>query len=175
MRLALVAATLLAAAFAQAGSAAPTSSATYHGVKRAEMIAAVKVSPLKLIDPEETYCDGATPIGAWLERLTAGEARGVAWTAGPCELVNSLNPIDAGGADCVQATIRLKHPLSRDDEPVIEIYLESPKRGRPGAAYAFRDVFVTDGGADYERERRIFEAQWRERFKDAPAPACEDD
>jgi len=147
----------------------------YRGVSRAAMIAAVKASPLKPIDYFETYCDTDTTIGAWLAQLTSSEANGVDWTAGRCELTNKLNPIDSGGSYCVQATIRLKRPTSKNDTPELEFYLEAPKRGKPGEVYAFRDVFITEGDLDYERERRVFQEQWRERFKDAPAAPCEDE
>ena len=172
MRLA-IALFLLLCASASAASPRPGGGAT-HGVANAALIAAAKSAPLKLIDPQDDYCDGATPIGEWLQDLTGGETRAVAWTAGKCELVDKLNPIDQGGRFCVQATLTLKHPKTRSDAPQIEIYLEDPKAGRPGAIYAFRAVFDSNDGPDYIRFRRDFEAEWRDRFKDAPAPKCED-
>jgi hypothetical protein len=160
---------------ATAAGAKPPHGDQFRGVSRAKMIAAAKAAPLKLIDYLETYCDADTAVGDWLSQLTAGEARSIAWSAGKCELVNNLNPLDGGGGYCVQATIRLKHPLARDDTPEIEIYLEDAKHGEPGPAYAFRDMFRTVDGEDYERERRAFQLQWRERFKDVPPPPCEDE
>ena len=171
--MAVLAALVGAAANGAPPTAAPT--ATYRGVSRAAMIARVKASPLKLIDNLEAYCDGDAKIGAWLDALTASQTRSLAWSAGTCELANNLNPLDAGGAYCVQATLRLKHPSGKDDAPTLEFYLENPKHGAPGAVYAFRDVFVTDGEGDYERDRRTFEQQWRDRFKDAPPAPCEDE
>jgi hypothetical protein len=141
----------------------------------AMLIAAAKAAPLKLIDALDTYCDGETSIGDWLQALTVGEARRVGWTAGRCELVNALNPNDAGGDYCAQATLTLKHPKNRRDRPQIEIYLEDPKGGKPGAAYAFRAMFDGNDGPDYIRFRMDFESEWRERFKDAPPPPCTDD
>jgi hypothetical protein len=149
--------------------------ATTHGISNAALIAAAKAAPLKLIDALEIYCDTDTSIGAWLKRLTAGESRSIAWTAGGCDLVNDLNPIDAGGSYCVQATLTLGHPKDRHDRPEIEIYLEDPKGGKPGAVYAFRAMFDGNDGPDYIRFRKDFEAEWRDRFKDAPPPACADD
>jgi hypothetical protein len=144
-------------------------------IPAAALIAAAKRAPLRMIDALETYCDGDTPIGVWLQRLTAREARRIAWSAGSCELVNSLNPNDAGGDYCAQATLILRHPKNRRDRPEIEIYLEDPKQGRPGAAYAFRAMFDSVDGPDYIRFRKDFEAEWRDRFKDTPPPPCSDD
>jgi hypothetical protein len=141
----------------------------------AMLIAAAKAAPLKQIDALETYCDGETLIGDWLKALTAGEARRIAWTAGRCELVNKLNPLDEGGGYCAQATLTLIHPKNRRDRPELEIYLEDPKGGKPGAAYAFRAMFDGADGPDYIRFRIDFESAWRERFKDAPPPPCTDD
>jgi hypothetical protein len=141
----------------------------------AMLIAAAKGAPLKLIDALETYCDGETSVGDWLKALTAGEARRIAWTAGRCDLVNSINPLDAGGSYCVQATLTLKHPNNRRDAPELEIYLEDPKHGKLGAVYAFRAMFDSNDGPDYVRLRKDFETEWRERFKDAPASPCAED
>jgi len=144
-------------------------------VPPAQLISAAKHAPLRLIDALETYCDTDTPIGVWLRRFTAREALRIAWSAGSCELVNSLNPSDAGGDYCAQATLSLRHPKNRQDRPEIEIYLEDPIHGRPGAAYAFRAMFDGVDGPDYIRSRKDFEAEWRERFKDTPPPSCSDD
>jgi hypothetical protein len=146
-----------------------------HGVPNAALIAAAKAAHLKLIDALEDYCDGDTPIAAWLQDLTGPETRRVVWTAGECELVNDLNPLDSGGRFCVQATLTLKHPKDKTDAPEIEISLEDAKAGRPGAVYAFRAMFDSNDGPDYIRFRRDFETEWRDRFKDAPAPKCTDD
>jgi hypothetical protein len=160
---------------ATAAAATPSHVAMYRGVPKAALIAAAKVAPLKLIDALQTYCDTDTAIAAWLKQLTGAQVRRIAWTAGSCDLVDSLNPLDAGGSYCVQATLTLKHPKDRRDTPELEIYLEDAKRGKPGAVYAFRAVFDSNEGADYIRFRKDFEAEWRARFKDAPAPSCSDD
>jgi hypothetical protein len=139
------------------------------------LIAEAKAAPLKLIDALETYCDTDTPIGVWLTQLTAHEVRSIAWTAGKCELVNNLNPLDDGGDYCAQATLRLRRPKSRDDTPVIEIYIDDPKAGKPGPVYAFRAMFDSVDGPDYIRFRKDFETEWRGRFKAAPPPPCTDD
>ena len=44
----------------------------------------------------------------------------------------------------------------------------------PGPAFAFRSMFDTVDGPDYERERRAFD-QWRHRFPDTPPRPCQDD
>jgi len=168
----------LAAGFAQLALLALTpalAAAKPAYMPDAMLVAAAKAAPLKQIDALETYCDGETSIGDWLKALTTGEARRIAWSAGRCELVNSLNPNDAGGDYCAQATLTLKHPKNRRDRPEIEIYLEDPKGGKPGEAYAFRAMFDGADGPDYIRVRMDFESAWRERFKDAPPPPCTDD
>lgn len=156
-------------------AATPAHAAMFRGVPRTALIAAAKSAPLKLIDPEETYCDADTSVADWLKQLTGPQVRRVAWTAGSCDLVNDINPLDAGGSYCVQATLTLKHPKNRRDAPELEIYLEDPKGGKLGAAYAFRAMFDSNDGPDYMRFRRDFEAEWRDRFKDAPTPPCTDD
>jgi hypothetical protein len=162
-----------------AGAPAPATpshrGATTHGVPDAALIAAAKAAPLKQIDALEVHCDGDTPIAKWLHDLTASETREIAWTAGDCDLVNDLNPLDGGGRFCVQASLTLKHPKDKADTPEIEIYLEDAKAGRPGEVYAFRAMFDSVDGTDYIRFRRDFEAEWRERFKDAPASPCTED
>jgi hypothetical protein len=152
----------------------PSASGTTHGLSNRVLIAAAKSSRLKQIDNLQVLCDGDTTVQAWLTALTRREAKSIAWTAGRCELTNSLNPLDAGGAYCAQATITLKHPKSRSDRPEIEIYLENPRHGRPGPAYAFRSMFDAGDGPDYERERMVFDGQWRERFADTPPRPCSD-
>ena len=155
--------------------AAPRHGGTTHGIANDALIAAAKSAPLKLIDALEVYCDTDTSVADWLRSLTATQAKRTEWTAGRCELINDLNPLDAGGRFCVQATITLKHRKAWNDTPVIEIYLEDAKHGKPGAAYAFRAMFESVDGGDYIRFRKDFEAEWRERFKDTPPPACTDD
>ena len=171
----LVTTVLVFAAPLPSATAKPAHGAMFRGLPKAAMIATARSAPLRLIDALETYCDGETRIGAWLKALTAGEARQIGWTAGRCELVNDLNPLDAGGSYCVQATLTLTHPKNRGDRPEIEIYLEDPKGGRPGPAYAFRAMFDSNDGADYIRFRKDFETEWRDRFKDAPPPPCTDE
>ena len=156
----------------------PTAAAEPAATREApttSLTAAARSATLKDIDYSST-CDAATTIEAWLKALTGRDARAINWTGGKCQLVNKLNPLDAGGSWCVQATISLIHPRDRKDKPIIEIYLEVPKAGHPGPAYEFRSFMMTrDGGWDYLRFRKDFEAQWRERFPlEASPPACED-
>ncbi len=177
-RHALSAAVLIAALAVSSAALArpkPSATGTTHGFPNARLIAAAKASPLKLIDNLQDHCDGEIAVGAWLTDLTRREAKAVAWTGGPCELTNSLNPLDAGGSYCVQATITLKRPKNHQDRPEIEIYLENPRHGRPGAAYAFRSSFDSVDGPDYERERAAFDSQWRERFPHTAPASCQDD
>ena len=151
-------------------------SSTTHGVANTSLAAAARNATLKDIDYGTAYCDSASTIEEWLNGLAGRASRGITWTGGKCQLINDLNPLDAGGRWCAQAGILLVHPKDQDDEPTIEIYLEAPKNGRPGRAYAFRSVMKTrDGDWDYLRSRKEFEAEWRERFpSDTNMPICED-
>jgi hypothetical protein len=167
-----VAALALLALLAASG---PRRGGTTHGVANAALIAAARTAPVKLISAGDETCDGDTSITQWLQDLTWPQTRKVVWTAGACDLVNDLNPLDAGGRFCVQAILTLKHPKEKADTPEIEIYLEDPKAGRPGAVYAFRAMFDSADGPDTIRLRHDFEAEWRDRFKDAPAPKCAED
>ena len=165
----------LAAASPALVATMPPPTGAAHRFTKAVLIAAAKTSPLKLVDNLATWCDGDTTVADWLTALTRRQARSIAWTAGDCELVNPQNPLDSGGGVCVQATITLEHPKNRADMPEIEIYLDDPQQGRPGPAFAFRSMFDTVDGPDYERERRAFDDQWRQRFPDTPPRPCQDD
>lgn len=155
-----VAVAALAAGLAVAGGlrAAPR-------VAPAALIAAAKAAPVRAIDYDEDRCDGRT-VGAWLQALTAAEARRTTWTAGRCQLVGP--GIDAGSDWCAQAEITLNRPISRTDRPMIEIFFDAPVGGRPGPAYAFRAVMEAADGSGVIRFRREFEDVWTSRF---PAPA----
>ena len=169
-------AAILAVASPVLAAPKPSPAGAAHRFPSAVLIAAAKASPLKLVDNLATWCDGDLKVADWLTALTGRQARSVAWTAGPCELVVPFNPLDSGGgATCVQATITLVHPKDRADTPEIEIYLDDPQQGRPGPAFAFRSMFDTVDGPDYERERRVFDDQWRQRFPDTPPRPCQDD
>jgi hypothetical protein len=131
----------------------------------AALIAAAKQAAVRDIDYGRDLCDGDMTVEAWLKSVVGDKARGIAWTAGKCELVNKLNGIDAADWPyCVQATITLVHPVAKNDRPVIEIYLEKPDHGRPGKAYAFRSIMLAKDGGDYEREREGFAGDWVGRF-----------
>jgi hypothetical protein len=147
-------------------------------IAKAALAAAGRETTLKAIDYGWDYCDSEVTAGAWLKALVGRNARAITWTGGKCELVNNMHPgIDAAAWPyCAQATISLVHPKARGDQPMIEIYLEKPDHGRPGAAYAFRSLMMTrDDGPDYERFRKDFKAQWNERFPPDPgASRCQD-
>jgi hypothetical protein len=133
-----------------------------HGVANAALVAAAKATPLKLIDYDQNRCRNDRTVQAWLKELTAGAARAIAWTGGACELVDSRNPIDSGSDWCAQARILLKHPHGRHDTPMVEIYFDTPTRGKPSPAYAFRGDMADDGGPI--RFREDFETGWLARF-----------
>jgi hypothetical protein len=129
------------------------------------LVEAARHAPLRLIDALQVYCDGETRIEDWLKALTRGQARSIEWSGGECKLTDDQNPLDAKSWPyCAEATITLNHPKSKDDQPVVEIYLEQPVKGRPGAAYALRAMMLTPDGGDYARSRKDFEADWRARF-----------
>ncbi len=142
------------------------------------LIATARHAKLEAIDYGQQHCDRDTTVDAWLKSLTAATARAITWHGGQCQLVNTMRPgIDASSWPwCAQATIALVHPRDRHDMPMIEIYMEKPVHGRPGAVYAFRGIMMTRDGPDYVRFRQDFEAEWRERFPPDPdAAICTDD
>ncbi|MGE0257259.1 MAG: hypothetical protein AB7H71_12415 [Alphaproteobacteria bacterium] len=166
---------LVAASIAIAASVAHARSGATKGVRNDALAAAGRAALLGDIDYGEQHCDGSVTVAAWLKALVGGEARGIEWRGGSCQLTTELNPLDRGGDWCAQAFVTLAHPKSRDDTPVIEIYFEKPDHGRPGRPYAFRGVMMTrDGGPDYSRFRQGFEAEWRERFPSSRPPECRD-
>lgn len=144
-------------------------------VSRAMLAAAGRDAKVGSVDFGESHCDSEVTFGAWLKTLVGQDARAIAWTGGPCRLVIPGSGIDDGSSPwCAQATITLLHPRARDDQPVIELYFEDPVQGHLGPPFAFRSIMVTrDNGPDYQRERRYFEADWRERFP-AKIAACQD-
>jgi hypothetical protein len=145
-----------------AGSVAAKAPSGYtKGVADAVLVAAAKATPLKLIDYDQVLCRNSRTVQAWLKELTAGDARAIVWTGGGCQLATPLNPMDSGSDWCAQATILLKHPKARNDEPVVEIYFDRPSHGRPSPAYAFRAVTVDEG---LIRFRQDFESDWLARF-----------
>ena len=174
----LIIALATASALASSWSAAARPAASTH-ISKSALVAAGRQAKLSAIDYGENHCDGDLTVEEWLKSLVGRHARAIAWAAGDCQLVTDLNPgIDAASWPwCVRAEITLAHPRNRNDVPMAEIYLEKPAHGRPGAAYAFRGLMLTrDGGPDFIRFRREFEADWRERFPPDPATvACSDD
>ncbi len=140
------------------------------------LVAAARHAKLRSIDYEQEHCDGDLDVDTWLKALTGSRARAIQWTGGRCRLTDTLNPLDAGGRWCAQAAIVLVHPASRRDRPMVEIYLEAPRHGRPGAAYAFRSFMIASDGPDYSRFRKDFEADWSSRFaRRRTAASCDDE
>ena len=143
------------------GTAAPA-----HGASPliGRLIAAAKATPVRAIDYDDERCDERT-VQQWLAELTGAEARRIAWTAGPCRIVGP--GIDAGATWCAQATVVLARPHGPKDRPMVEVFFEDPKAGRPGRAYAFRGAMRAADGLDMSRFRRDFEYDWTSRFKPA--------
>ena len=140
------------------------------------VIAAAKAAPLKQIDALETYCDGETSIGDWLNALTAGEARRIAWTAGRCELVNNLNPLDTGG-ELLRAgdPDAQASPRTGATGPRSRSTWKTPRTGNrarstPSARRSTATTAPTTSASAWTSR-----SEWRDRFKDAPPPPCKDD
>jgi hypothetical protein len=150
---------LFALALALAAPAATRS--TTKGVANAALVEAAKSAPVKAIDYDQERCDDRT-VEQWLTALAGREARQIVWTAGPCQLVGP--GIDAGSSWCAQAAVTLTHPLGHDDRPLIEVFFEAPKEGRPGQPYAFRGAMHAVDGDGVSRFRSDFEAAWTSRF-----------
>ena len=153
---------LLALAAPVAATAAPST----KGVPNAALAEAARNTPVKAIDYDDDRCDSRT-VEQWLTALAGPEAKAIAWTGGPCQIVGP--GIDSGSSWCAQATVTLKSPLSRSDRPMVEVFFEQPKAGRPGPAYAFRGAMRALDGDDTMRFRRDFEGVWVSRF---PASAA---
>ncbi|MGA0600490.1 hypothetical protein ACO2Q3_07260 [Caulobacter sp. KR2-114] len=134
------------------------------GVANAALAAAARTTPVAAIDYDLKRCDPRT-VEQWLKALVGANARSIAWSGGPCTVVGP--GIDSGSDWCADAVITLAHPKNRSDRPMIEVFFEAPKAGRPGAAYAFRGVMQAADGEDVSRFRDGFEADWTSRF---PAP-----
>jgi hypothetical protein len=130
-------------------------------VSPAALIAAAKAATLARVDYSREACRETPQVGLWLETVVRSAAKTITWSGGRCRLINEHNPLDAGTRWCAQAEIKPK----RGGEPAtIEVYFEAPRRGRPGAAFAFRAVVHTKDGWDYMRETRAFEDNWRETY-----------
>jgi hypothetical protein len=165
MRLCIVMGLLAASLVAGSAGARPSGGGMVKGVSAAALIAKARITPVKLIDYDEDRCDPRT-VEQWLRALAGPNARAIAWTAGPCQIVGE--GIDSGSQWCAQATVTLAHAKDRRDSPMIEVFFEQPVRGRPGVAYAFRGEMRAADGDDMSRFRKDFEGDWTSRF---PAPA----
>ncbi len=145
-----------------------------QGVSPAAMIAAGKNARLADIDYGEKHCDGDLRVEDWLKQLTGRNAKRIMWVGGKCEIVGIGPGIDAQSHPwCARAEIELARPQGRNDVMLAEIFLERPRNGKPGPAYAFRGIVMTKDGPDMVRRHTEFAAGWRERFPDAPS-GCED-
>ena len=141
--------------------AAALAAPTTRGVPNAALVEAARRSPVKDIDYGDDRCD-ARSVEQWLTALAGTEAKSIAWTGGPCQIVGP--GIDNGSRWCAQATVTLKSPLSRTDRPMVEVFFEAPKGGKPGPAYAFRGAMRALDGDDTMRFRKDFEGVWVSRF-----------
>ena len=166
---------LVALAFVFLALAAQSSAARGRAgaVSTAALAAAGKRTTLQSIDYDEVHCEGERTVDAWLRSLAGRNARNVQWSGGACQLAGDLETSDSSDAWCAQATVRLARPLAKDDAPMVEIYFDQPRRGRPGRAFAFRGAIKTREGWDITRYRRDFEAEWVDRFGPSPA-ICRD-
>jgi hypothetical protein len=145
-----------------------------QSVSPAAMIAAGKNARLADIDYGEKLCDSDMRVEDWLRQLTGKDAKRIVWVGGKCEIVGIGPGIDAQSHPwCARAEIYPARPLNRNDTPIVEIFLDRPRNGKPGPAYAFRGIVVDKDGPDMVRRRTEFAAGWRERFPDAPR-GCQD-
>jgi hypothetical protein len=129
---------------------------------RALLIKAARATPVSAIDYDQRRCDTRT-VEQWLKSLSGPEARSISWTAGPCQITGP--GIDAGSRWCAQGRIALARPKSTTDRPMVEVFFEAPKDGRPGRAYAFRGLMQALDGVSMSRYRKDFEYDWTTRFR----------
>ncbi len=147
-----------------------------QSVTPAAMIAAGKNARLSEIDYGEKLCDGDMRVEDWLKQLTGTDAKRITWLGGKCQIVGIGPGIDAQSHPwCARAASDLARPRRRDDVMLAEIFLERPRNGKPGPAYAFRGIVMTTDGPDMVRRRTEFAAGWRERFPNAPRGCAEPD
>ena len=138
-------------------------------VASSALIGAAKRATLSQIDYTRSNCHDDRSVEAWLASVVGTSARSIKWSGGACALVNKDNPIDAGTNWCARAEIA---PKRRGDSAKIEVFFEAPKRGRPGAPFAFRTIVKNKDGWDYMRDTSAFAANWRETYApEQPAPA----
>ena len=100
----------------------------------------------------------ARRVEEWLKDVVSDTAKPIRWSGGRCQLVNDLNPLDAGTNWCGQAVIT---PKSGKDA-TIEVFFEKPAKGMRGVPFAFRAVADTKDGPDYMRETYAFEVNWKQ-------------
>ena len=146
-------------------------------VPPAALAEAGRTARLEAIDYGEKFCDADLRVEDWLKQLTGKDAKRIVWSGGACQIVGIGPGIDAQSHPwCAHAEIQLSRPRKRDDVPIIEVFLERPRQGKPGPAYAFRGIMMTVDGPDMIRFRRDFASAWRERFpKPAGTKDCHDD
>lgn len=130
------------------------------------LAAAARQTKLSDIDPNEGVCRRDRTVERWLRDLTGLPAAAFRWSGGRCQLRRE-GAIDAGGRWCGQVRIETGGARRAKDDPVVEVYFEQPRLGRPGKAYAFRGEMLVDGELDYTRFPADFEADWVARD---PAP-----
>ena len=135
------------------------------GVSNAALASAARTTPVANIDYDLKRCDERT-VEQWLKALVGRQARAITWTGGPCSIVGP--GIDVGSHWCADATITLRHPRNKADQPMIEVFFERPVAGKPGVAYAFRGAMQAADGQDMSRFRDGFEADWTSRFPTPP-------
>ena len=145
----------LACAIALAGGAQAAS----RGVSNSALAQAARDATLAQIDDFRNHCGDARRVEDWLKDVVGDTAKSIRWSGGRCQLVNQLNPLDAGTNWCGQAVIT---PKSGKDKATIEVFFEKPQHGKPGTPFAFRAIAPTKDGPDYMRETYGFEVNWKQ-------------
>ena len=153
MNRALVSAIALAlAGFSIAASAAD------RGVSNDALRRAAQAARLDQIDDFRRQCGDSRSVEQWLKDIVGDSARSIRWSGGRCQLVNRLNPLDAGTKWCGHAVIAPKQGKTA----TVEVFFEKPLKGKPGEPFAFRAIAETKDGPDYMRETYAFEVNWKE-------------
>ncbi len=129
-----------------------------RGVSNAALAPAARAARLEQIDDFRKHCGDSRNVEQWLKDVVGDTAKSIRWSGGRCQLVNTLNPLDAGTPWCGQAEIAPK----RGKPATIEVFFEKPARGKPGVPFAFRAIADTKAGPDYMRETYAFEVNWKE-------------
>ncbi|MBI1203155.1 MAG: hypothetical protein GC182_11650 [Rhodopseudomonas sp.] len=129
---------------------------------------AARDARLDQIDSLNEKCGDRRRVEDWLKQLVEDAGRSVRWSGGRCQIVNKLNPIDAGTGWCGRAAITPK----AGGIATIEVFFERGENGKPGRPFAFRG---TPNGPEFVRHPVDFERAWKALHVPGYSPPADSD